>query len=267
MPSRLKIVSRLLIFLLLFPTLQAYDAPTQAAPRPFVFDTDTFAFANETVWNYVAGKVQPEVPGASAQKRDYTRHCFVVTRAAVQFWKFARFDPHSKPLPPDQLADRIREVTERSVWLPALPTREKIVFPGYADLRDLSAANAGIFQANIGLGWPIYFRAGMMPIVAPVYREMEAQLNSEIYQDLRKNFPTIVWLYNFPSLDINHAVVIFAVQRDHQRYHYQVYDPNYAAAPKNLEYDADTRTFSYQPTFYFPGGPVSARAVYRGVLQ
>ena len=49
-----------------------------------------------------------------------------------------------------------------------------------------------------------------MPIIAPVYREIEEQLNMEIYRDLQKNFPTIVWLYNFPSLNMNHVVVVIA---------------------------------------------------------
>ncbi len=57
-----------------------------AAPRPFRYSTDTFSFANETVWNYAGGTVQKET---KARRREYTRHCFVVSRAAVQFWKFA----------------------------------------------------------------------------------------------------------------------------------------------------------------------------------
>ena len=66
---------------------------------------------------------------------------------------------------------------------------------------------------------------------------------------------------------MNHVVVVFAGERDHDRYFYQVYDPNYASGPKKLEYDGKTQTFSYQPTFYFKGGKVTARAIYRGVLQ
>jgi hypothetical protein len=46
-----------------------------------------------------------------------------------------------------------------------------------------------------------------------------------------------------------------------------VYDPNYTNGPKRLDYDPSTRAFSYQPTFYFKGGTVEARAIYRGVLQ
>ena len=253
-------------FEIILIALLAIASPLAAQPAssaPFSFPDDTFSFANETVWNYVGGTVHAESPGA--KKREYTRHCFVVTRAAVQFWKFARFDPSAKPLPDDQLAARIRQVTGRSVWLPA--PGERIVFPGYASLREISAAHPGIFQANIGLGWPVYFRAGNMPIVAPADRSTEARLNREICRDLKKGQPSIVWLYRFPSLQINHVVVIFAVRRDHDLFRYTVYDPNYSAAPKHLEFNAATQTFSYQPTFYFKGGDVTARAIYRGVLR
>lgn len=256
-----------LILLLTQPALPAYEPPAKPATHPFTYPADTFAFANETVWNYVNGAVKSDSSRPSGSKRDYTRRCFVVSRAAVQFWKFARFDPKAPPLSRDQLASRIREVTGRSVWLPALAPKERIVFPGYASLRTLSAADPGVFQENIGLGWPVYFRAGNMPIVAPVYRETEARLNEEIYRDLGLNYPTIVWLYNFPSLNINHVVVIFSGEKDRGHYRYLVYDPNYTDGPKKLEYNTATRTFTYQPTFYFKGGPIEARAVYRGVLQ
>ena len=268
MPPAIKIVLGALLISLLFPApLLAYEPPTAPAPRPFNYDTDTFSFANETVWNYVNGSVQAETSRDQTRKRDYTRRCFVVTRAAVQFWKFARFDPRAAPLPADQLAARIRAVTERSVWLPALSREQRIVIPGYANLRGISAAAPGIFQANIGLGWPVYFRAGNMPIVVPVCREIEANLNDEIFRDLQMNYPTIVWLYNFPSLNMNHVVVVIAGKHEQGKYHYQVYDPNYTDTPKHLDYDEASRTFSYQPTFYFKGGTVEARAIYRGVLQ
>ena len=266
-PPIKNVLGALLILLLLPVALSAYEPPTSPAPRPFRYDTDTFSFANETVWNYVNGSVQSESSHASAQKRDYTRRCFVVTRAAVQFWKFARFEPTSAPLSHDELAARIRDVTARSVWLPPLPLGQRIVFPGYASLRAISAADPSVFQANIGLGWPVYFRAGNMPIVAPVYRETEARLNDEILHDLQLDYPTIVWLYNFPSLSINHVVVVIGARRVHDQVHYQVYDPNYTDGPKRLDYTVSTRTFSYQPTFYFKGGNVDARAIYRGVLQ
>ena len=56
-------------------------------------------------------------------------------------------------------------------------------------------------------------------------------------------------------------------RREGKVYRYTVYDPNYADAPKRLTFDAVTPTFSYQPTFFFTGGEVTARAIYRGVMQ
>ena len=267
MPPALKrIACAGLILLLAFPFAHAYEPPAAPAPRPFNYATDSFAFANETVWNYVNGSVQD--PSTSTdRKRNYTRRCFVVTRAAVQFWKFASFNPSAPALSPTQLIGRIREVTARSVWLPALPRDQRIVFPGYTNLRALSAANAGVFQANIGLGWPVYFRTGNAPIAMPLSPGTEANLNDEIFHDLGLNYPTIVWLYRFPSLAINHVVVVLSVRRDGTHYHYLVYDPNYTDGPKKLDYNATTQQFTYQPTFYFKGGDVDARAIYRGVLQ
>jgi hypothetical protein len=268
MPAESKRIAGVCLSLLLASAavLPAYEPPSAPAPRSFHYDTDSFAFANETVWNYVNGSVQADA-NSVAHKREYTRRCFVVTRAAVQFWKFARFDPHAPPLSADQLARRIREVTARSVWLSALPPAQRIAFPGYASLRALSATNPSIFQANIGLGWPVYFRAGNAPIAVPLSPATEATLNNEIFHDLGLNYPTIVWLYRFPSLSINHVVIVISGHKDGAHFHYLVYDPNYTDGPKKLEFDARTQTFSYQPTFYFKGGDVDARAIYRGVLQ
>jgi hypothetical protein len=268
MSHPIKVVAGACLSLLLIAApLGAYETPETPAPRPFTYSKDTFAFANETVWNYVEGTVQKDSPDSATKKRDYTRRCFVVTRAAIQFWKFAKFEPSLPPLPPEQMAERIREVTKHDVWMPMLPPGQRIAFPGYANLREISAAEPSIFQANIGLGWPVYFRAGNMPIVIPIGRDTELELNREIFQDLQMNYPTIVWLYNFPSLDINHVLVIISGRHTGDRFHYKVYDPNYATGPRNLDFDVPSKTFTYQPTFYFKGGAVEARAIYRGVLQ
>jgi hypothetical protein len=248
----------------LVPLVHAREVPSAAAPRPFTYPDDTFDFKNETVWNYVGGSVQPETDRDHV--RDYTRRCFVLSRASVQFWKFARFDPDVPPLKPDELARRIRQVCERSVWLPALSEKDRIVIPGYRDLREASHEMRYVFQANIGRGWPFYFRAGNMVIASWVSRALEDRLNREIYADLQKNTPTIVWVYRFPSLKMNHVVVVYACTRDRTGYHYLVYDTNYRDACKHFDYDPKTRTFSYQPVYYFKGGPVTVRSIYRGWL-
>lgn len=237
-------------------------------PPPFCIETDSFAFANETVWNYVDGKVDvAEKTDAPPRKRLYTRRCFVMSRAAVQFWKFARFDATIQPLTEIELARRIRQVASRSVWKPPLSAQAKIVFPGYRNLREISAAHASVFQAHMGLGWPIYFRMGNFPIIIPMNGDAKSRVNDEMLSDLQAGFPTVLWLYNFPKLDINHAVVIYAAERAGDRVRYSVCDPNYTDAPKTLEFDPSTRLFTYQSTFYFKGGSVTARPVYRGYFE
>ncbi len=246
--------------------LSAYEPPATAAPHPFTYPDDTFDFKNETIWNYVGGSVQAET--SSTRPREYTGRCFVLSRASMQFWKFARFAPDAKPLSPDELAGRIRQVCARSVWLPALAPHDRIVIPGYRNLREASARLRGVFEANLGLSWPFYFRPGNFVITCWVTRALEDRVNGEIYHDLQLNTPTIIWAYRFPSLKLNHVIVVYACTRDPRGgYHYLVYDTNYRDAPKHLDYDPATRTFTYEPVYYFKGGPVTVRALYRGLVQ
>ena len=245
--------------------VDAYEPPEAVAARPFLYPADTYNFKNETIWNYVNGSVQPE--DASTRPRQYTGRCFVLARSSMQFWKFARFDPAAPALAPEELARRIREVCERSVWLPALAPRDRIVIPGYKNLREASAQMAPVFQANIGLSWPFYFRPGNIVVGMWVTRALEERLNGEIYHDLQMNTPTIIWMYRLPSLKINHVVVVYSGRRDATGYHYLVYDTNYRDASKHLDYDPATRTFRYEPVYYFKGGAVTVRSIYRGLVQ
>ena len=74
----------------------------------FDFHRDTFAFANETKWRYSVDPAtgrQVSVPRES--EPDYTLHCFVVVRAARQFWLHARFEP-VLPKPDEMTCRRLR---------------------------------------------------------------------------------------------------------------------------------------------------------------
>jgi hypothetical protein len=265
MSFRVSSLALIAVFSFLSGTARAYEVPANPAPRPFQYPDDTFNFKNETVWNYVGGSVQPEK--ADDHVREYTRRCFVLSRASVQFWKFARFEPELPPLAADELAHRIRQVCERSVWLPALAEKDRIVIPGYPNLRVASDKMRYVFQANIGRGWPFYFRAGNIVIASWVTRALEERLNGEIFHDLQMNTPTIVWVYRFPSLKMNHVVVIYSGTHDSSGYHYRVYDTNYRDADKRMDFDPKTRTFTYQRVYFFKGGPVTVRALYRGWIQ
>jgi hypothetical protein len=244
----------------------AHQLPEEAAPRAFRFQQDTFAFANETVWNYVGGSVQAE--DRKERPPAYTRRCFVLSRAAVQFWKFARFEPGAKRLGEKELAHRIRQVAAMDVWREPLPRENRVVFPGYAGVKAISAAHPRAFQENVGLGWPTYFRAGNMALTFPPSRAHQERTYEEVRTLLARNYPAILWLANFPSLNVNHAVVAYASEeRAGGRTVFLVYDPNDAHKPKRLTYDPKARTFSFEKTFYFKGGTVDVRPIFLSPLQ
>jgi hypothetical protein len=252
--------------LLLQAFFRIHHTPTEPVGRRFCLETDCFAFANDSFWNHVKGEVRQAEREPAAARR-YTRHCFVMVRAALQFWKFARFDSTAPPVPNGELAQRIRRVCGRPVWLPPLPSGERVVFPGFKNLRETSASAAGLFQDHIGAAWPVYLRVGNFPVCLPVSGRRKARLNEEILQDLQAGYPTILWLYNFPSLDINHTVLVYKAIPEGNRIRYHGYDPNYIDAPKELQFDPVTRRFTFEPTFYFKGGPVTPRAIYRGFFE
>jgi hypothetical protein len=244
-------------------------ASARASEPGFRFDRDTFAFANQTVFEYHEGHASLRKP--SAVKRDaYNRHCFVMCRTAMQFKKFARFEPHGAPLDDTSLAARVRAVTHQAAWAKPLPKDQRIVFPGYKDLREMSEARRELVQRNIGHGWPSYFRisnARMMFQPGAGYQEKtHARLNAA----LARGEVFIGFLTTYPRLSINHSVLIFkqksfspnpGVER------YLVYDPNHPESPRELTWSPRDRSFSYQKDWDFIGGSVRIYQVYSKPMQ
>jgi len=253
--------------LLLQAFFRIHHTPTQPVDHPFCRETDRFAFANETLWNFVREKAIPSGQSESTERRRYTRYCFVMVRAVLQFWKFARFDPNGSPLAETELARNIRRVCRRPVWMPSLPREQRIVFPGYPNLYEISYAAPGVFQRHIGNWWTIYFRPGNFPVCLPVSNQAKARLNDQMLRDLKAGYPTLLWLYNFPSLSINHAVLVYEAKHEPDRIRYKLYDPNYAELARELQYEPTTQTYIFGPTFYFKGGTVTPRAIYRGFFE
>lgn len=259
----------LVVFLLLGFTSCVHIPPEEKAERSFRFKTDTLGFSNETVWSYDAqGNPIGAREDSKKTGKHYSRRCFVVSRAAVQFWKFARFEPQSPKLPPTELAQRIRKVARIDVWKEPLPFSKRIVFPGYSHLHEISSANPEVFQDHLGLGWPVYCRIANMPMILPPTRPGQADLFRQINIELNFNYPVIVWLVDFPKLKINHAVVIYKKEQTKgDRTTFLVYDPNDHQQPKRIFYDARRKTFSFQKTFYYQGGDLDLRPLYRSPIQ
>ena len=240
------------------------------AERTFVFSRDTFGFDNETALEYHDGhaSARPRAPGE--QPKRFTQHCFVMSRTVVQFRKFVRFEPRMAALDDKELADRIRKITRIAPWTPAFPAKQRIVVPGYGDLRSLSRARAEVLQKNIGLGWPTYFRPGNWRILLPHDSAQQAKTHEAM--DRALDAPGgffVAYLTNFPrSLNINHGVLVYGRKaKATGNCCYTVYDPNHHDAPRVLEWSDRQGSFFYQRDTDFVGGRVIVWQVYGKPIQ
>jgi len=236
-----------------------------AGTRPFEFQTDTFSFANELVWDYHFDERGRWVHERHQPDPDYTHHCFVVTRSARQFFQHARFDP-TRPVAGEKTYRRlIRKVVSID---PArvLPDEERIVIPGYASLREFSAAHERLLKAECGGAWHSYFQRGHWRITFPFSRRGQQKAAESFLSDLKRNEPPIAHLIRFPQLTINHAVLVFAARETGDTIEFQVYDPNKPDAPKTLLFDRVKRTFSFAGNDYWPGGELDVYEIYRSCL-
>jgi len=268
MPTRL---GRYFLLILVFGAGCATRLPDGLATRPFMFETDRLAFANQTVWHYEDGKPQFQrfQRGEKSQEAQrYTRRCFVLCRSVVQFWKFARFDPDHEPLPDAELVRRVKRVKRTSAWRHPFPEDKRICFPGYENLFEFSSQHPEILRDNLGFGWTTYFRLGNSALVFPSTRNKQQLIHERLESLLQHGIPVPLWLINFPSLSINHAVVVYKREPDiNGRMVYNAYDPNFTDAPKSLEYDPRTRSFYFPKTFYFNGGRVTVKPIYQAPFQ
>jgi hypothetical protein len=229
---------------------------------------EVFSFANETVWSYQDGRLVGRTDRLDTPAgRRYTRRCFVLARAAVQFHKFARFQPGAARDEDAVTVAKLRAICARDAWRAPLPEEKRVVIPGYRDLREFSARQPELLQAHLGEGWPTYFRFGNFGIIFPPSRAAQERTAREAEELLRRGEPVVFWLVNFPAMDINHAVVAGRVREKKGRKIFEVYDPNLPGRTLVLAYDPRSRSFEFPKTFYFPGGRVDARVVYRSPLR
>jgi hypothetical protein len=251
--------------LLLVLLLCGCAAPRQSAKddwRPFAFGQDTFAYANELVWEYefdsATGKTthRPRQPPPS-----YTHHCFVMARAARQFFLHARFEPRLPIAQPATYRRLIRLVLDRSPRRPVTEDK-RIVIPGYAGLHDFSQAHEGLLKAEGGGAWQSYFQRGHWRVVLPFSRAHQERIAEQLRRAVRDHRVPVAHLVRFPSLAINHAVALFDVQESAEALRFSAYDPNSPTQPTTLSFNRARRTFTFPTAPYFVGGEVDVYEVY-----
>jgi hypothetical protein len=240
--------------------------PTEQQARPFLFDRDTFTFANELVWQY---RFDPLTGAMTTFRNDppptYFHRCFVMARSVRQFFCHARFDP-GLPVAEDQTYRRlIREVVSRSPRK-CSPEREKIVIPGYDCLRAFSRAKESLLKAECGGPWESYFVRSHWRMVAPVSRRHQERMAQQLKQAFRERLAPVVHLFRFPRITINHGIVLFDATESSRDIQFDAYDPNIPDHPVKLIYEQAARTFSFPRAKYWAGGPLNVIEMYLGGL-
>jgi len=231
-----------------------------ALGREFDPARDGFAFANETVLAYGIDESGRLHIATKEKAAAFAHRCICMVRGAMQFWKFARFEPGSPKLASDEYRRRLRRLFRVPVWFGSRAAEDRIVFPGYADLWSFSKAHQRVVQEEIGAWLPTYLRVGNWRMPCPFTR----LLQGATARALNRKLPTelqAVFLAKFPSM--NHAVLVYEARTlPDGRTRYQVYDPNYPGESARLDYLPNRALFDFEKRFYWPGGEVRAFRIY-----
>ena len=236
------------------------------APRRFDFRRDSFAFINELVWAYdydpATGKM---IFGRREPKPEYAHRCFALARVARQFFYHARFVADQAVVTDEFYQQRIRAVLARNPRRYCEPENQ-IVIPGFAGLREFSRAQEKNFKAECGGAWRSYFLRSHWRMIFPFSRAHQTRTAGALVAALNQNYLPIVHIVKFPSLTINHAIVLFGRTETRRGWEFEAYDPNNAEKPEQLTFDRATQTFFLPANSYWPSGGLDVSHISRSWL-
>jgi hypothetical protein len=233
-------------------------------PRRFEFVRDSFAFANELLWEYHFDAATGKTTFRKREpKPDYALRCFVLTRAARQFLYHARFEANQKAASGEIYRRLIREAVSRNPRTPCEPENQ-IVIPGFASLREFSAARENLLKAGCGGAWRSYFLRSHWRMIFPISRGHQKRTAENLRAAIQKNLTPIVHLVKFPSLTINHGMILFDAAETESEIQFSAYDPNDPDRPARLKFDRTAKKFSLPANSYWAGGELNVIEIYCG---
>jgi hypothetical protein len=225
--------------------------PEGAASVPgFSFSTDTFAFPNE---------IRSRTPD-----RDdlYANYCFVLARGLRQFFAHARFDGSRPRLSPAEYAERVRELARHAPWEPVPPADDRIVIPGYADLREFSRGEEAAVKAGLGGRFWTMVHWTNWRVTFPVTRDHQANVAREVMEDLAAGHLVQLLVTNWPKPELNHGVVAYAYRSSPQGVEFSVWDPNDPTEPGVMTFDTAEGRFQATRLYDTEPGPIRAFRMY-----
>jgi len=236
---------------------------SETGARRFEFARDSFAFANELVWEYRKDAATGKRTLSSRDpKPEYAHRCFALARVARQFFYHARFAA-DRPVAADDIYQQlVRTVMARHPRIPCQPDRQ-IIIPGFAGLREFSRAQENLLKIECGGAWRSYFLRSHWRMIFPFSRAHQTRTAAALAAALKQNRLPIVHLVKFPALTINHCIVLFGATKTGGGWEFESYDPNNAAEPEKLTFDRASQTFSLAANACWPGGELNVSHIYR----
>jgi hypothetical protein len=231
------------------PLDEALRAPL---PPPAVrFGIDTFAFANE---NRTIFRGKPDL---------YPNWCFVMAKAVTQFQRFARFDPAAPRLSAGEYTARVRRITARAPWRPALPPARRVVIPGYRALNDFSRGEERAIKAALTGRFLSWIHWTNWRVAYPMLRAQQEGVARETLAELQAGRPVQWLITNFPVIELNHTVIVYTYRTDTpDAVEFIVYDPNDPEVPGTIRYDVRARRFWSTRVYNTSVGPIRAFRMY-----
>jgi len=231
--------------------------------RRFDFASDTFAFANELLWEYKSDGTGGKTNFRKREpKPNYALRCFVLVRTARQFLYHARFEPGRETTGDETYRRLIRRIVSRNPRKPCAPA-DQVVIPGFAGLREFSIAREDLLKAHCGGAWQSYVLRSHWRMVLPISREHQSLTAERLAAALGQNLSPIIHLVKFPSLTINHGMILFAVTATANTFEFSAYDPNQPAAPARLTFDRQAQTFFLPANSYWAGGELNIIQIFQ----
>jgi hypothetical protein len=236
-------------------------AATAPSLRAFQFERDTFAYAHELVWRYHFDEKGSMTVFKSDPPPTYYHRCFVMVRAARQFFYHARFKPELPPADTNTYQKLIRDVVARNVRKPCAEA-ERIVIPGFEGLRALSQAHAPLLKAACGAPWESYVLRSHWRMIFPTPLWYRKWMLKKIKDSLARRGLTLVHLFRFPHITINHGIALYGSTESNDKIEFEGYDPNIPEHPIHLIFDKQRQHFSFAANRYWGGGELKVFEIY-----
>lgn len=237
-------------------------ATTESPVRRFQFERDTFAFHHELVWKY---HFDPATGAMTTYKADppptYYHRCFVLVRATRLFFDYARFAPELPPADTETYRELVREIISRNPRRPATES-ERVIIPGFDSLRSFSQTHEAVLKAGCGAAWESYFLRSHWRMIFPVHGRFQEKMVEKLKRSLAKRGITLVHLFRFPRITINHGIVLYRFIETGEQIEFTAYDPNIPEHPVTLVYEKKRRVFTFAPSIYWGGGVLSVMEIF-----